>query len=153
MRVIYAILVLLLFAAACKKDKFTTKPQLKITDVNKTELSRNEDLRFKILLTDKEGDFTTFFGYSKNVLSCPAGSFADSTKLHIPQEFLDAHLNEGDIIIDLADVILKGDNKCNSPGGGSIPKTDTAIFSFWTKDRAGNASDTIHSGPIIIHAN
>jgi hypothetical protein len=55
MRVIYAILVLLLFAVACKKDKFTTKPQLKMRRVNSTEISGNQNLVFTILNTEKEG--------------------------------------------------------------------------------------------------
>ncbi|MFI5186379.1 MAG: hypothetical protein ACHQF0_06625 [Chitinophagales bacterium] len=151
MRLILAILLVVLFAVACSKNNFTTKPQLKIKSVNTTELSRNDDLQFTMRLTDKEGDFTTFLGYSKTVVNCPAGNFADSSLLQIPQKFLDAHLNEGDVVIDLSDVILKGDNDCTVAGGGGTPQTDTAVYSFWTKDKAGNVSDTVKSVPIIIH--
>ena len=88
MRWIFAILVLLTVAAACKKDKFTSKPQLKITDVNLDDVQISDILKIKIQLTDKEGDFTPYFGYKKVTTSCTASNFTDSTFMHIPGDFI-----------------------------------------------------------------
>jgi hypothetical protein len=150
MRVIYAILVLLLFAVACKKDKFTTKPQLKMRRVNSTEIFGNQNLVFTILLTDKEGDFSTYFGVGTTSPGCPASDFVDSTLFKIPEEFISSKNNSGDIVLTLSKA-QRHSNQCPGPGGTF--KTDTTVFRFWTKDLAGNVSDTIWSDPIIIHAN
>jgi hypothetical protein len=150
MRVIYAILVLLLFAVACKKDKFTTKPQLKIKRVNSTEIFGSQNLVFTIQLTDKEADFSSYFGVSTKSPGCPASDFTDSTLFKIPDEFINSKQDEGEIVLTLSKA-QRHSNLC--PGTGGTFKTDTTTFKFWTKDLAGNVSDTVWSDPIIIHAN
>jgi len=148
MRLIFPILLLLIVLAACTKNSFTTKPQLKIKSVNSTEISGDETLEFIIRLTDKEGDFSNYFGISTRTPNCPASDFTDSSLFQIPQDFIDAKKNDGDIVLDLG----KGQRHSNlCPGPGSTFLTDTTVFSFWTKDRAGNVSDTVRSEPIIIH--
>lgn len=148
MRLIFAILVLFVAITACKKDKFTTKPQLKIKKVNATEISGSQTLVFTIQITDKEGDFTPYFGIATNVPNCPASNFSDSTLFKIPVEFINSKNTEGEIVLSLA----KGQRHSNfCPGPGSTFKTDTTTFSFWTKDAAGNKSDTLRSTAIIIH--
>ena len=149
MRVTYVILILLFSAVACKKDKFTTKPQLRMRRVNATEIFGNQNLVFTILLTDKEGDFSNYFGYGRNS-TCPAGDFMDSTLLKIPDEFIASKNRSGDIVLTFTKV-ERGSNQCPGPGGTFKP--DTTVFKFWTKDLEGNVSDTIWSDPIIIHAN
>jgi hypothetical protein len=148
MRSIFAILLLLLLSLACTKNKFTTKPQLKVKKVNSTEIFGTDLLRFTIQITDKEGDFTALIGYKKKVPGCPNSSFTDSTKLHIPADFIATKDKEGEIVIDM-DKTIRGDNQCSATGGTF--KIDTATFCFWTKDAAGNISDTACSVPIIIH--
>jgi hypothetical protein len=150
MRVIYAMLLLLFVAVACEKDKFTTKPQLAIKRVNSDEIFGNQNLVFTIRLTDKEGDFTSFFGISANTPGCPASNFTDSTLFQIPNEFIDSKQNEGEIVLTLSKA-QRHSNLCPGPGGTF--KTDTTTFKFWTKDDAGNVSDTVWSDPVIIHAN
>jgi len=148
MRLIFAILVLLLVAVSCTKDNFTTKPQLKIKNINSTEIFGNQTLEFTIRLTDKEGDFTSYFGISSRTPGCPASDFADSTLFHIPNEFLNTKSDEGEIVLDL-EKAQRHSNLCFGPGSTTL--TDTTVFSFWTKDRAGNVSDTVSTPPIIIH--
>ena len=148
MRLIFAILFLLVFTVSCTKNTFTTKPQLKIKSVNATEVSGDETLEFVIRLTDKEGDFSSFFGYAGTTTNCPASDFADSSLLTIPDDFINSKNKDGDVVIDLTRS-LRHSNFCQGPGG--TYETDTTVYSFWTKDRAGNVSDTVRSGPIIIH--
>ncbi|HMG67686.1 MAG TPA: hypothetical protein VK588_08370, partial [Chitinophagaceae bacterium] len=131
MRLIFALLFLLLFTVTCTKDNFTTKPQLKIKNVNSTEISGNQTLEFTIRLTDKEGDFTSFFGISTKTPGCPASDFIDSSLFEIPDAFLSSKNDDGDIVLDLSKS-QRHSNLC--PGPGSTFKTDTTVFSFWTKD-------------------
>ena len=148
MRLTFPILFLLLLAIACTKDNFTTTPQLKIKSVNSTEVSGDETLEFVIRLTDKEGDFSNYFGIEGTTPNCPASDFIDSSLFQIPSDFIDSKKNDGDIVLDLSK-LQRHSNLCNGPGSSFL--TDTTVYSFWTKDRAGNVSDTVRSEPIIIH--
>ncbi len=133
--------------AGCSKSKFTTKPQLKIKSINSTDISGSQDLIIILNLTDKEGDFTSFFAVKKTVNSCPGSNFIDSSLFQIPQDFLNTKEREGEITVTL-DRIHRGANNCPAPGGGV--KVDTAVYSFWTRDMAGNVSDTVSTEPILI---
>jgi hypothetical protein len=136
------------FMAGCTKDKFTTNPQLKIKSINSTDISGTQTLQITLTLTDKEGDFSTFFFVKKTVASCPASNFTDSSgKFAIPQSFIDTKEKQGDVIVTF-DKLNRGGNACAASGGGA--KIDTAVFSFWTRDLAGNKSDSVTTKPIII---
>jgi hypothetical protein len=141
-------LIAVVLFVACTKDKFTTKPQLKVKTINSTDIADDQILIITLDLTDKEGDFSTFFAIKKSVASCPASDYVDSSSLFaIPQDFIDTKKKEGDIVITL-DRRNRGGNACTASGGGA--KIDTAVFSFWTRDKAGNTSDTVSTDPIII---
>ena len=131
----------------CNKDKFTTKPQLKYKSANTTTISGSQTLTLKLDLTDKEGDFSSFLGLKKTVSGCPGSNFIDSSTYVIPDDFISTKKTEGEISISL-DRLKRGSNTCFLPGGGIKP--DTTIFKFWTRDKAGNVSDTALSEKIII---
>jgi hypothetical protein len=146
MRVIPIFVFVFLFFS-CNKDKFTTKPQLRFKSANATTISGNEVLSLKFDLTDKEGDFTPFLGYKKTVAGCPASNRTDSTSFSIPPDFIDTKATQGELVITFTKN-LRGSNSCLLPGGAVRP--DTSVFSFWTRDKAGNKSDTSYSAKIII---
>ena len=142
------ILVAVFAVIGCRPDKFTTIPQLKVKSINSKTISGDQVLRIRLTLTDKEGDFSNFFAIRKTVASCPSSNFTDSSALFaIPTDFLNTNKKEGEIEITLTKG-QRGGNTCPAPGGGVKP--DTTIFSFWTRDRAGNKSDTARTDPIII---
>ncbi|MBK5270621.1 MAG: hypothetical protein JJE22_06365 [Bacteroidia bacterium] len=133
---------------SCKKDKFTTKPQLKITSINSTDISGSQTLRITLTATDKEGDYSSYFAIKKTVAACPSSNYTDTSgKFNIPGGFIDTKEKEAEIIVTLSKTD-RGANTCFASGGGV--KADTAIFSFWIRDRAGNTSDTVQTKPIII---
>jgi hypothetical protein len=141
---IFAIAIL---AVSCGKDKFTTKPQLKYKSANNTKISGNQTLTMKLDLTDKEGDFTALLGVKKTVAGCPNSGFIDSVKFFIPPDFLKTKGTHGEVVVSLSQND-RGSNACFLPGGATRP--DTTIFKFWTRDKAGNVSDTALSEQIII---
>lgn len=141
------VFIAFVIVAGCTKNKFTTKPQLKIKSINSTDISGSQILVITLDLTDKEGDYTTFFAVKKTVNSCPAGNFIDSSMFLLPMDFVTTKKAEGKITITL-DRIHRGANACLAPGGGV--KVDTAVYSFWTRDMAGHTSDTISTPNIII---
>ena len=135
---------------SCRKGEFTTRPQLRYRSVNSRTISGPQELRIKFDLTDKEGDYTTFLGVKKVVPGCPNSGFIDSTFFSIPQDFLDSKQKDGELVIILNENNRK-DNQCSIPGTNPpVAKPDTATFSFWTRDKAGNVSDTARTETIII---
>jgi hypothetical protein len=141
---IFAIAILFF---SCGKDKFTTKPQLKYKSANSKTISGQQTLVLKLDLTDKEGDFTTLLGVKRFEPGCPLSDFTDSVKFFIPPDFIKTKGTHGEVVVTL-DANNRGSNACTVPGGAAKP--DTAVFKFWTRDKAGNTSDTAVSEPIII---
>jgi len=135
--ILFSIFILLL--VSCKKDKFTTVPQLKYESVNTKELRRGQDLRFTLSFTDAEGDLTDKIIYRKVVRGCVNSNFVDSSN-SIPS-FPAGKNQAGEIIVTLRYIDVSP--QC-------APKNDTATFKFVLKDQAQNRSDTATSDPIII---
>jgi hypothetical protein len=141
---IFLVAVLVL---GCEKGSFTTKPQLKFKSMNSNRISGNQVLVIKLELTDKEGDFTTLLGYKKTVAGCPTSDRLDSTFFKIPEDFINTKGSRGEVDITL-DQFSRGSVSCFLPGGGVRP--DTSVYGFWTRDKAGNLSDTVYTEPVII---
>lgn len=131
----------------CKKEKLTTTPKLVFKSASNNVISGDQVLQLKLDLSDKEGDFTTYLGVKKSVKGCPASEFTDSSLFSIPTDFIDAKENDGELVITLTSS-NRLRNACSLPGGATRP--DTTVFSFWTKDKAGNVSDTARSTTIIF---
>jgi hypothetical protein len=149
MRFIPIFIVAILFWG-CEKNKFTTIPQLKYKSVNTKTISGSQSLVLKLELTDKEGDFTTLLGVKRFVPGCPNSNFIDSLKFVIPPDFINSKGKFGEVVVTL-NQNDRGSNACFIPGGAIRP--DTAVFKFWTRDKAGNVSDTAISEQIIILTN
>ena len=141
------VLALITVLLSCEKGKLTTKPQLKYKSVNITTVSGNDEIRIRLDLSDKEGDFTTFLGVKKTVSGCSFSDYTDSSKFFIAPEFINSKEKEGEVVVTL-NKVNRGSNGCSVPGGGTRP--DTTVFSFWTRDQAGNVSDTARTTQIII---
>ena len=136
--IIFSIFVLLI--CGCKKDKYTTVPQLKYKSVNTKQLHRGETLVFTLSFTDKEGDLTDKLIYQKVVKGCPGSNFIDSSN-SVPT-FPTGKNQAGEILVTLT---------YNDVNPQCSPKNDTAIFKFLLRDQALNKSDTAVSDQIIIY--
>ncbi len=141
MRNVVIISILIFFLSACKKDKYTTAPQLKYKSANTTVLNRNQTLKITLSFTDAEGDLSDKIFIQEIVAPCPLhpeGGFIDSS-YHLP-EFPSGKNQKGEIIITYDYVPLNP--KCQ--------RNDTAIFKFVLRDKAQHLSDTAVSEPIVI---
>lgn len=126
---------------ACKKDKFTTVPQIKFKSINPdvaAQGSTGTDPVLTISITDAEGDlgFTikdTSFVYLKSLLT------NDSDSLPFPDLKTAAKSNfQGDVDITIPSRVLQ----CRSLPGG-ILHTDTIYYEIYVKDFAKNKSNVI----------
>ena len=148
MRTTFILACLIVFFSACKKDKFTTEPQItyKSVDPNFTSIDLGAivpDITFHI--TDSEGDLglksgsDTSYIYLKNDLT---GRF-DS--LPFPDlKFSAKSRFEADVQVSISKVL-----ECKSLPNGAM-HIDTLYFDIYVKDFAKNKSNVITTGDPIF---
>jgi hypothetical protein len=132
---------LLLFVLSCGKDTFQTRPQLTLNSVSSTVVPPQSGLQIVMRLTDKEGDFTDTVWVQKITTRCPNSNFRDSLLYRIPDETPRKKNFDGEVVVTFS-YPFELQPRCI--------RDDTAVFSFWMKDKEGNRSDTVRTPPIII---
>ncbi len=147
----------LLFAGsiiACGKDKFATKPSLKIKSVNGNFVPAGATLSVDMEYTDKEGDVSnTLFVQKIRLNQKVVPTIRDTFSLTVP-EF--PSKNKGEILVALEynNYLVSA---INPPKTGTPPneryEDDTLIIRFALRDLAGNVSDTVSTGTIIVSRN
>ncbi|MES2431148.1 MAG: hypothetical protein V4556_09430 [Bacteroidota bacterium] len=144
--ILFALFTMLL--VGCKKDKFTTVPQLKYKSVNTNVLGVDQVIHFYLDFTDAEGDIDSVY-IQKITSSCPASNIRDSTEFSpdVPQ----TKNQHGELIISYANGINSFPYTTIAP---LCPdQNDTCYFRFYAKDKKKNVSDTITSEQIVIIKN
>jgi len=148
MRITIVIALLAFFFSACKKDNFTTAPQIKYKSVNPNFTSINigsitPTITFHI--TDAEGDIgfkggaDIAFIYRKNILT------GDTDSLPFPDLQTAAQSNFE------ADVEVKALLRCRPIPSGQL-HIDTLYFEIYVKDFAKNKSNVITtSDPVYFN--
>lgn len=129
---------------SCNKDKFATRPSIKINSVNTTVLNPGQTLVFNLTFTDAEGDLTDRLTVVKSVANCPLSNFTDSFPLPV---FPTGKNQKGEMVVNFL-YNVGGINTIGSPQ--CPPQNDTAVFKFALKDKAQNISDTVVSQNIVI---
>ena len=137
-------LIAFCFLVACKKNQYTTKPQLKYKSVNTRQLNRNQSLTFIIEVTDSEGDLQDSLWVKEVVRNCPNGGFTSRYKM---PEFTGTKNFKGEINVCYAYGVNLGCPIIQPTCGN---KNDSATFKFWVQDKAKNKSDTITSEEVVI---
>ena len=139
---------LLLAFTACKKDKFSTEPQIMFVSVNPNVASiqigsRIPELTFSI--TDKEGDIgkkagvDTAFIYLKNNLTGKSDSLAFPDLLAAGKTSFKA-----DVSVSIARVL-----DCKSLPSGAL-HVDTLFFDVYVRDFERNKSNVITTGTPVL---
>ena len=140
MRYLILIVSALVIFTSCKKDKFTTAPQIKYKSLlhNAVDLNPNSAVPIVTLhITDAEGDLGVngndiAWVYMKNLLTNTFDS------LPFPDLQTAAKKNfEADIDITIDKVL-----KCKSQPG-NVLHTDTLYFEFYVTDFAKNKSNVV----------
>ncbi|HSN59439.1 MAG TPA: hypothetical protein VLR49_00785 [Ferruginibacter sp.] len=141
------IVCLLFVFSACKKDKFTTIPQIKFvnltpdvasSDILITQKEFAPKLIFKI--TDAEGDFgstsldDSSMIYVKHLLTNNIDSFRFPNLQAATKKDFNA-----EITINLFDAL-----ECYSPGPAR-PRTDTIFYEFYVQDAKKNKSNIVRT--------
>lgn len=140
MRYSLLLIITIFFFTACKKDKFTTVPQIKFKKLshNAVDLSPTSAVPIVTLnVTDAEGDLgitakDTAFIYMKNLLT----NTFDSVPFPDLQSAAKSNF-QADVDVTISKVL-----KCKPIPGGGL-HTDTLYFEFYIKDFAKNKSNVI----------
>jgi hypothetical protein len=131
--------------AACKKDQYTSKPQISFKTINSTTLNRGDILNFQIEFTDKEGDIQDTLWVQKISKTCPNTPGASFTTKYKVPDFTAVKDLKGYFDINFV-YYTSGTQYVTISGCGT--KNDSTYFKFVLKDKAQNVSDTLVS-PII----
>lgn len=146
-KILLAVLVLIGVAVACNKDKFQTKPQLFLKNINRSSVPRGELLTMNLEFTDAEGDVQDTLWIQRISKVCPAQIGVQFKSGYKIPDFSSTKNQKGTFEINFVNGILKDGfvtiNTCSS-------KTDTSYFKFWMKDKAKNVSDTVTTSNIAI---
>lgn len=132
---------------ACKKDTYTTKPQISIKSINSKELKQGELLIFQLSFTDAEGDIQDTLWVQKISRTCPTTAGAQFISKNRVPDFTPTSNLKGILEVGYAyNANVQGYNAISGCG----TKNDTTYFKFWLKDKGKNVSDTISSENIVL---
>jgi|SRR5215813_1965394 len=132
----------------CSKDKLTTKPQLKLENVNATVFPKQSQIQFTLSATDKEGDIKDTLWIQRISLVCPDVRSDSGIGKPLP-DFPHNNGMKTEFVVTYA------------YGSGTPPpplldgcegKDDSSYFRFWIKDDKNNMSDTVQS-PLLVLLN
>ncbi len=142
---IAAMVLCVLMAVACSKDKYTTKPHLELQSLNGSNFPRGSNLNFKFNVTDKEGDIQDTMWVQKISFSC--GDISNFLSPYQVPDFTGNKNLKVELDINYSYGNLSGAYPILS---GCEQRDDSCFFKFWLKDKAGNVSDTVSSATIKL---
>ncbi|HMK24720.1 MAG TPA: hypothetical protein VK483_01730 [Chitinophagaceae bacterium] len=142
--------IFIIIAVACNKDKFQTKPTIKIKSLNTEYIPLNGSLIIRLECTDKEGDVQDSVIIIKRRLNRRVvPTLRDTLRYKFP-DFPNAPRTEVIATLDYQ-TILSAISPPIIPGSNPPQKElDTLILKMAVRDRAGHVSDTITSNQIIV---
>lgn len=137
--------VTILIAQGCGKDKLRTKPSIKVKSVTPRDLSENDPNQCVVIFdfADKEGDIGGTLWLGKTRLNQQQTSIieaSDSTRFAVPVP--EVRRTDGQIEIRMVPATLRMVETPSQP--------DTIALRFALRDEAGNTSDTVSAGTIIL---
>lgn len=138
---LFAAGALALILLACNKDKFTTKPQVKIKSISPTTVTSGNILNLKGSYTDQEGDIDTVFVVYKWYNNTTA------TRIDTMNRFAFSSLG---VPTNTREAELQLVYEYNTQNTGydilsGVNKDTTATLGIILKDKAGNRSDYVES--------
>lgn len=136
---------------ACNKDKFQTKPTIKIKSINTDFVPLNGNYVITLECTDKEGDVQDSVIIIKQRLNKRVvATLRDTLRYKFPT-FPQNTRTQVQATLDYQS-ILSALNPPNIPGSNPLKKeNDTLILKLAVRDNAGNTSDTIVTPQVIVH--
>lgn len=147
-RILVVILCVAVFVA-CSKDKAETRPSLKVRSTNGDIIPAQGVLLVEFDFTDKEGDVNnSLFVQKIRTNKITTATIRDTFSLLVPEfpkntkGIIQAELKHAD---HLASAITPPRDPITNKN-----QHDTLMLRFVLRDRAGNVSDTVAIGPVVV---
>jgi hypothetical protein len=137
-------LLVVVFFAACKKDKYNTTPTLTLKSTSNKTVAINNVFTVQFELTDKEGDISDTLYFKKiRTNKRVTGTVRDSLMFAIPEV---TNIKTSFLNIDLQ----YQNHLISSTNPGNPPQPDTLTLQFYVKDKAKNKSEIISIPDVIV---
>lgn len=151
MKIIFSVLAVVLFIAGCDKDRFQTKPQIKIISSSTEIVPVSGNLQVVLEYTDKEGDVNdTLFITKQRMNQRAVPTLRDTLKFPIP-EFPDRQLGQFELNLTYSNHLISAVTPPRIPGSNpSKNEADTLNLKFLVRDAEGNKSDSVILSNIIV---
>ena len=153
MKKLSAIALFLFLLAACSKDKFESKPQIKIISVSNEVVPRPSPNPTSTTITlgfaDKEGDIDSSLIFIRQRLNRRNTTMIASQKFTVP-EFPNKMEGEIQLVLNSTTQLSRGFNAIRIPGSGTLNEPDTMKLSFVLADKKGNRSDTVSTTVFVL---
>jgi hypothetical protein len=154
MRYIILVIGFVFILVACNKDKFQTKPQLKLESTSDKNIPVNGSLKVKLEFTDKEGDLDTLLvmkKYRMNVRVVP--TIRDSIGFTLPP-FPETTKGVFELDLTWGNYLVSALNAPTVIGSNPVKKeSDSLKLVFYIKDKAGNKSDSLIISDVVVQRN
>ena len=149
--ILFVLTAFVVTVIACNKDKFLTKPTIKIKSLNTEFVPLNGNLIITLECTDKEGDVQdSVIIIKKRLNRRVVPTLRDTLRYKFPV-FPNTPRTEVVATLIYSD-IYSAENPPNIPGTNPPQKElDTLILKLAVRDRAGHTSDTITTNRVIVY--
>lgn len=134
------------FITACNKDKLETKPSIKIKSVSSTTIAQGQPLQVEMEFADKEGDINdSIFMFKTRLNKRVRPTIRDMVPISIP-DARNAKRGTIQLFLEYNNYLISA----LDPGPPPNAEPDTLSVRFALRDKAGNVSDTVSIGTIIV---
>ena len=134
--------------AACSKDKFETKPQIKINEFGPSEVVKGQLIQLRATVTDKEGDIQDSLYVVRKRYNITSGVLLNNDTIRYSLKTLGAPTKtETEIQVSF----LYGELQPNvAPIENLVPVDRGYTLGLVIIDKAGNRSEYVESDKIIL---
>ncbi len=149
--ILFALTAFVVTIVACNKDKFLTKPTIKVKSLSAEFIPLNGSLIIKLDCTDKEGDVQDSVIIIKKRLNLRVvPTLRDTLRFHFP-DFPTTPRTEIVATLKYQDHLISASSPPNIPGTNPPQRErDTLVLKIAVRDKAGHTSDTVTTKQIIV---
>lgn len=136
---------LTLIICGCKKNQFSTSPQLSFVSLSTEVLAPGNTITITLKYTDKEGDIQDSLFVQKLTQNCAQSNFDAYYKIsdQVPAQ----QNSEGEILVTYGYLTGQAIPEIKGP---VCLENDTCVLRFVLSDKMKNKSDTISTPPFVI---
>lgn len=135
---------------ACSKDKFQTKPSLKLKSISSKTVPVDGTMTIKLEFTDKEGDVdSTLYLLKTRNNKRTTETVRDSLALDVP-DFPDKSKGEIELHLTYQNYLVSSAAPLDALPPATGKESDSLTFKLVLQDKSGHTSDTLVIKDIVI---